>query len=329
MASVRNAPSHKRGDKSGLPSIREEHHETIKKNRRELRAIRALGLTAILLGIVALVLLGIKLFEGQAAANNANALLEAYKAQATVHPTVSPTPASTDPAASASLEPVGTPEPTDENFEQTSESDDATAAAEANQHLANDGSVNANSESGEYVQPDAPEEISDLDKIIQKIIKATGDEGMIGILEIPEINQELPIIGKWSYSLLKISICRYKGPDPNEDGNLVLIGHNYKSGAHFGDLDKLSVGSELFLTNTKTGERVRYEVYQIKHIAPDAFSALKSFHGPAGLTLMTCRNNGTNRLLIRCEQKEAEPTPTATPLVTPFVTPKVTPTKAP
>ena len=100
-----------------------------------------------------------------------------------------------------------------------------------------------------------------------------------------------------------------------------MIGHNYKSGAHFGDLDKLSVGSELFLTNTRTGERVRYEVYQIKHIAPDAFSALKSYHGTAGLTLMTCRNNGTNRLLIRCEQKEAEPTPTATPIVTPFKTP--------
>ncbi len=51
MASVRNAPSHKRGDKSGLPSIREEHHETSKKNRRELRAIRALGLTAMLDGL--------------------------------------------------------------------------------------------------------------------------------------------------------------------------------------------------------------------------------------------------------------------------------------
>ncbi|MBA4347610.1 MAG: hypothetical protein C0413_02020 [Clostridiales bacterium] len=237
----------------------------------------------------------------------------------------SATPELTDPAASASLDPVGSPEPTDENFEQTSENEDAIAAAEANQHLANDGSVNSNSESGEYVQPDAPEEDSNLDKIIQKIVKATGDDGMIGILEIPEINQELPIIGKWSYSLLKISICRYKGPDPNEKGNLVLIGHNYKSGAHFGDLDKLSVGSELFLTNAKTGERVRYEVYQIKYIAPDAFSALKSYRGTAGLTLMTCRNNGTNRLLIRCEQKEAEPTPTVTPNVTPRITPFKTP----
>jgi len=323
MASVRNAPSHKRRVTSGPPSIRDGHHETNPKNRRELRAIRALGLTAILLGIVALVLLGIKLFEGQAAQNNANALLEAYKAQATVLPTLSPSPEATQAQAQTSQnptdEPTGTPEPTDQNYEQTDVDADASAAADADQHVANDGSVTSASESGEYVQPNAPEEISDLDKTIQKIVSATGDDGMIGILEIPQINQELPIIGKWSYKLLKISVCRYKGPDPNEKGNLVIIGHNYKSGAHFGDLSELSVGSEVFLTNTKTGERVRYEVYQIKSVAPDGFSALKAYHGTAGLTLMTCRNNGTNRLLVRCEQKEAAPTPTPTtpPIKTP------------
>jgi len=320
MASGRNVPSHKRGDSSGLSTIHNDHPVRNQKNQRELRAIRALGLTAILLGVVALVLLGFKLFEGQQAQNNANALLEAYKAQATVLPTLSPS-AEAEQTASPTDEPVGTPEPTDENFEQTDTNADASAAADANQHVADDGSVTSASESGEYVQPDAPEEMSDLDKTIQKIVKATGDDGMIGILEIPEINQELPVIGKWSYKLLKISVCRYKGPDPNEKGNLVIIGHNYKSGAHFGDLSELSVGSEVFLTNTKTGQRVRYVVYQIKSIAPDAFSALKSYRGTAGLTLMTCRNNGTNRLLVRCEQQEATPTPTITPRITPIKTP--------
>lgn len=324
MASGRNVPSRKRGDSSGLSTFREENREPNQKNHRELRAIRALGLTAILLGLVALVLLGFKLFEGQQAANNANALLEAYKAQATVLPTLSPSAeaqTSQEPTQGPTDGPVGTPEPTDENYEQTDTNADENAAADANQHVANDGSVNKTSESGEYVQPDAPEELSDLDLTIQKIVKATGDDGMIGILEIPQINQELPIIGKWSYKLLKISVCRYKGPDPNEEGNLVIIGHNYKSGAHFGDLSELTVGSEVFLTNAKTGQRVRYVVYQIKSVAPDAFSALNSFHGTAGLTLMTCRNNGTNRLLVRCEQQEAAPTPTITPIITPTKAP--------
>ena len=159
------------------------------------------------------------------------------------------------------------------------------------------------------MHPDAPE-VSELDATIQKIIKAAGEDGVIGILEIPKYDVELPIIGKWSYNLLKISICRYKGPDPNEEGNLVIIGHNYKSGAHFGILKKLEVGDEIYLTDSATNTRVRYEVYQIKSIAPDAFSALNSYHGTCGLTLLTCKDNGTNRLLVRCEQKEADTTTT-------------------
>ena len=313
MASVRNALLSKRGKTSGPPSIRDSHHDSYKKkSHRELRAIRALGLTAIFLGIVALVLLGVKMLDGQAASQNANALLDAYKTRAT---------AALPPATeSATDEPTETPDGHDDDYERTDLDADASAASNVDQHLADDGSVTSGAEAGEYVQPDAPE-ISDVDKIINRIIKSTGEDGLIGILEIPRFDQELPIIGKWSYDLLKISICRYQGPGPNEKGNLVLIGHNYKSGAHFGNLKHISVGDELFLTNAKTGERVRYEVYEIKHIAPDAFSALKSYRGTAGLTLMTCRSNGTNRLLIRCEQKAATPTLTATPLKTPITTP--------
>ncbi len=299
MASVKNAPQHKRKNAGGLSPILDERRESGKKARNELRAIRALGLTAIFLGIVALVLLGIKMLEGETAGENANALLEAYKANATVSPVLSDSP-----SPEATEEISDTPEPTDENYEQTDVNADVSAAADANEHLVNDGSNAGVIESGEYVQPDAPE-VSALDETIAKIIKATGEDGVIGILEIPKYEVELPIIGKWSYKLLKISICRYKGPDPLEDGNLVIIGHNYKSGAHFGILKKLEVGDEIYLTNAATGQRVRYEVYQIKSIAADAFSALKSYQGDAGLTLMTCKDNGTNRLLVRCEQKAA------------------------
>lgn len=313
MASVKNAPSHKRTDTSGLPSVHSKHHESTKKSRNELRAIRAMGITAISLGLVALALLGVKLFEGEQAGKNADALLAAYKAQASVSPSASAEIATASPVASE--EPKDTPEPTDVNFEQTNITADESASTDANEHRVDDGSNTGVDESGEYVQPEAPE-ISELDKTIQKIIDATGKEGVIGLIEIPKYQVELPIIGKWSYKLLKISICRYKGPDPLEDGNLVLIGHNYKSGAHFGILKKMEVGDEVFLTNAATGARVRYEVYQIKSIAADAFSALKSYKGDAGLTLMTCKDNGTNRLLVRCEQKEATTT-TSTPIPTP------------
>ena len=290
------------GEQTGLVPVSRRKKSHLKA-KTELRIIRALGLCAIVFGIAALVLIGAKLFEGEQADKNAAVLLEAYKAKATVTPAVTVTP-SAAPSPSASEEPIGTPNPEDSDLEQTNPDADANAAADANEHLANDGSNTGVNESGEYVQPDAPE-VSALDATIQKIVKAAGKDGVIGVLEIPKYDVELPIIGKWSYNLLKISICRYKGPDPNEKGNLVIIGHNYKSGAHFGILKKLEVGDEIFVTDSTTNTRVRYEVYQIKSIAPDSFSALKSYRGNCGLTLMTCKDNGTNRLLVRCEQKEA------------------------
>lgn len=296
MASGKNALNGHKKNPSNLPATVQRHAKQSSHSKRELRAIQILGLTAILLGLTALTLIGVKLYEGEAAGKNATVLLEAYKAKATV------TPEST--AEAAATETPGLESDETEAIDVNEAAANAAAAADANEHFVDDGSSEGVDEGGAYVQPDAPE-VSELDATIEKIINATGEDGVIGILEIPELDEELPIIGKWSYKLLKISICRYKGPDPNEAGNLVLIGHNYKNGSHFGRLDELSIGSELYLTDSATGTRVRYEVYQIKSIEADAFSALKTYQGDCGLTLMTCKDNGTNRLLVRCEQKEA------------------------
>ena len=263
--------------------------------RAELNVIRILGCSAIVLGLVALAIIGFRLIEGEQAGSSAEALLAAYRAQPTPDPT----------ATAAATEEIPSPEPGDEDLELTDANADLSAAVSANEHLASDGTNAVDYETGEYVRPDAPEVDTDLQNTIQKIVDAAGEDGVIGILEIPDLGVELPIIGKWSYKLLKISVCRYKGPTPNTAGNLVLIGHNYKSGAHFGNLSELSVGDEIYLTDSATNTRMRYEVYQVKSIAPDAFSALKSYHGEYGLTLMTCKDNGTNRLLVRCEQKAA------------------------
>lgn len=290
MASVKSAARHK------ARTTNQTKKKPKQQRKRELNVLLAMTGTAFVLGIIALTLLVTKLREGDAAGDNAAALLHAYENTLTSSPV--PAAATAGPVSSQSPEPSATP---DETFEQTNEADDTQAAAGADEHRAS-GEDEAVDESGEYVQPDAPEEMSELAETIERIVSATDENGVIGILEIPELDEELAIIGKWSYKLLKISICRYKGPDPNQPGNLVLIGHNYKNGSHFGRLSQLSVGSELYLTDTATGARIRYEVYQIKSIAADAFSALKSYEGECGLTLMTCKDNGTNRRLLRCRQ---------------------------
>ncbi len=176
------------------------------------------------------------------------------------------------------------------------------AAAEVNAtylHGDDDGELMTD---GPYEQPDAPEmDKQELQELIDSIASSVGEDGVIGVLSIPEIEIKLPIIGKWSSKLLKVSICRYQGGEPNAPGNLVVIGHNYKNGSHFGRLKNLEVGDELFLSGMD-GTQKRYVVYEIETVKPDDFSALEPYRGECGLTLMTCYKDGTDRLFVRCEQ---------------------------
>ncbi|MDO4572226.1 MAG: sortase [Clostridia bacterium] len=258
---------------------------------RSTKLFRALGILALALGIVTISLFVVKYSSGLQAGKNADKLLVAFKARPTV------TPGETMPSPTPSPSPGPTLDPSGGVSEEI-----------ANVHRVDDGSDENVDESGDYVQPDAPDHHGEVQELIDKIVASEGEDGVIGLIEIPEIDIELPIIGKWSYKLLKISICRYQGPLPNHEGNIVLIGHNYKSGAHFGNLKKLSKGDEIYITDTATNTRLRYEVYDIETIAPDAFSALKEYRGDCGLTLMTCKNDGNDRLLLRCVQRDAEQT---------------------
>lgn len=226
---------------------------------------------ALALGVLTVTLFIVEYSRGLASSKASDALLVAFEAKPTAEPTAAITV---------------TPEM---DIEETPEID-------------GHGDVD---ESADYVQPDEPDAEGDVQALIDQIIAAEGEDGVIGLIEIPSIEIKLPIIGKWSYPLLKISICRYTGPLPNNKGNLVLLGHNYKSGAHFGNLKKLKKGAEIFLTDVATNTRLRYEVYDIETIRPDDFDALKESRGTFGLTLLTCQNDGNDRMILRCEQKDA------------------------
>ena len=253
--------------------------------------IKALYGAAIVLAIAACAVIGVKMFDDLAAEKSASTLLSAYKEMETAAPTAAVT-------AGVVTETAAAPVPESETANLP---DNDQAAEEHRVDVEDDIQVD---ESADYEQPDDPS-VKETQEIIDQILASVGSDGVIGTIKISKTGQEYPIIGKWSYKLLKISICRYKGGKPNQSGqNLVLIGHNYKSGAHFGNLKSLEVGDEILLT-AAGGETVRYEIYEMEGVKPDAFSALEKWRGDAGLTLMTCKDNGNNRLIVRCEQKSA------------------------
>lgn len=129
-------------------------------------------------------------------------------------------------------------------------------------------------------------------------LKSLGDVACIGILEIPALDLELPVISSWSYSSLRLAPCRYSGSAYK--GDLVIAAHNYQS--HFGGLRTLPEGSEAFFTDA-VGNRFSYYVAVTEALTPWSVDDMTSGEWP--LTLFTCTLDSQNRVTVRCEYSEA------------------------
>lgn len=143
-----------------------------------------------------------------------------------------------------------------------------------------------------------PEEIPEEDTPIQSVMpeKAYLDYSMIGTLRIPSLEMELPILSSWSYELLNVAPCRYYGSIP--EGNMVLMGHNYKS--HFTPLHGIEIGAQVEFENVN-GMVYRYVVAQIEYLHKNQGEQLASEHP---LILLTCTDGGQNRVVVRCDSAE-------------------------
>lgn len=65
---------------------------------------------------------------------------------------------------------------------------------------------------------------------------------VVGTLNIPSLGIEYPILSETSNKLLKVSLTKYWGANPNEVGNMVVVGHNYKNNKFFSNLSKIQRG---------------------------------------------------------------------------------------
>ena len=122
-------------------------------------------------------------------------------------------------------------------------------------------------------------------------------------INIPSLGINYPILSDWSEELLKISLNKYWGPEPNEIGNYCIVGHNYRSGKMFGQLPAISNGDIIELTDTKYGRTVKYEVYDRYQIDPtDTACTSQLTGGKKEITLITCKEYGTQRLVVKARE---------------------------
>ena len=136
----------------------------------------------------------------------------------------------------------------------------------------------------------------------QEILNYTGD-GIMGYVEIPDIDVNLPIYHGTSEEVLQDGAGHLEAsslPVGGEGTHAVISAHRgLPSAKLFSDLDELETGDVFFIHILN--ETHAYQVDQIQVVKPDELDSLRVVDGQDLVTLLTCTPYAVNthRLLVR------------------------------
>lgn len=125
----------------------------------------------------------------------------------------------------------------------------------------------------------------------------------IGYLDVPKINQQIPVYAGTSEDILQKACGHLEGtslPIGGKSTHSVITAHRGLPQVKlFRDLDKMEVGDVFYYTNVK--ETLAYQVDQILVIEPWNFDPVLVVEGKDYMTLLTCTPYMINshRLLVR------------------------------
>lgn len=143
-------------------------------------------------------------------------------------------------------------------------------------------------------QPEQPLP-DDTEKIPTEMATVKVDDyDCIGILSVPALNLELPVLTDWSYAKLKKAPCHYYGTYYEKD--FVIAAHNYQT--HFGRLSELQAGDLVIFTDV-TGADHYYEVVLLETLPKNATQEMIT--SGFDLSLYTCTPGGASRVTVRCD----------------------------
>ena len=143
--------------------------------------------------------------------------------------------------------------------------------------------------------PAVPEYLLDADR--EMPVQTINGRDYIGVLTIPSLELELPVLSQWDYPALKVAPCRYSGSLYQD--NLIICAHNYAS--HFGKLKNLRVGDTAIFTDMDENV-VSFQLAAQETIQPEDLEAMEA--GDWDLTLFTCTVGGQTRVTIRFEREK-------------------------
>ena len=138
--------------------------------------------------------------------------------------------------------------------------------------------------------------------VIKEIDEEIEGYKVVGIINIPKINIEYPILEKTNKESLKLSITKFWGEKINQKGNVVLAGHNNLNNKMFGKIDRLENGDIIELTDSQM-VTVKYQVFDKYVIDPNDIDCIFPIdENTREVTLITCTNRDKNRLVVKARE---------------------------
>lgn len=127
----------------------------------------------------------------------------------------------------------------------------------------------------------------------------SNDNPILGIIEIKAINVYYPFFAYYSDENLKLSPCRFFGPEPGKVGNICILGHNYNNDKFFSNVNLLKLNDEIVLYDNLQNS-FHYFVENVYEVNNSDFSPIYDYNkNGMFLTLITCNNVNNNRIIVR------------------------------
>lgn len=127
------------------------------------------------------------------------------------------------------------------------------------------------------------------------------DLAVIGTIVAPTVDMQLPIVKGVSNYALAVGAGTMKATQKMGEGNYALAGHYFKNKPDllFSPLYNTNIGDIIYVTN-KT-EVYAYKIYKKEVIAASSVQIIQDPSNETILTLITCANDGVDRLAIQAE----------------------------
>lgn len=146
------------------------------------------------------------------------------------------------------------------------------------------------------------EKLKSNDEVINQIDENIQGHKVIGIIKIPKLELEYPILENTNKQTLNLSITKFWGNKINEIGNVTLAGHNNLNGTMFGKIKKLQEGDIIELTDIQN-ITLKYQIFKVYVIDPnDITCILPEQENVREVTLITCTNGNKNRLIVKARE---------------------------